>query len=175
MKKIKEVVIQKVPEKRKQPPLEEQEDIPNGRNRKRLCIYLKRKMRAARMAPALPHIRVELYVEQKKEVTAIRFYNTEETGYPICPNCGYAMEREYQKYCERCGQLLGWRRFSTGKITVQRIRETGVLKESFLKPNNLSHTVSAPAFLKWGNRKMVGTLKACVKDSQQGSDDATKP
>lgn len=175
MKKIKEVVIQKVPEKRKQPPLEVQADISNGQNRKRLSIYLKRKMRAARMAPALPHIRVELHVEQKKEVTAIRFYNTEETGYPICPNCGYAMEREYQKHCEQCGQLLSWRKFSAGKITVQRIRGTGVLKESFLKPNNLSHTVSAPASLKWNNRKMPCSLKECVKDFRQGSDDARKP
>ena len=131
-------------------------------------------MRAAMMAPALPHIRVELYAEQKKAVTAIRCYHTEETGYPICPNCGYAMEREFQKYCEQCGQLLSWHRFIGGKITVQRIRGSGILKESFLKPNNLSQSVSAPASLKRNSSKMTCVLNAFVKDFQQGNDDATK-
>lgn len=29
--------------------------------------------------------------------------------FPLCPRCGSAMEREYQNYCDRCGQRLGWR------------------------------------------------------------------
>jgi hypothetical protein len=174
MKKIKEVVMQRVSPIRKRPLPEVQDRSRTKRNRKLFCISQKRKMRAAMMAPALPHIRVELYAEQKKEVTAIRCYHTEETGYPICPNCGYAMEREFQKFCEQCGQLLSWRRFIGGKITVQRIRGSGILKESFLKPNNLSQSVSAPASLKRNSSKMTCALNAFVKDSQQGNDDATK-
>ena len=27
--------------------------------------------------------------------------------FPICPQCGSSMEREYQNYCDRCGQRLG--------------------------------------------------------------------
>ncbi|MCD8159739.1 MAG: hypothetical protein LUE61_00825 [Clostridiales bacterium] len=30
--------------------------------------------------------------------------------YPICPRCGTVLEREYQAYCNGCGQKLDWRR-----------------------------------------------------------------
>ena len=28
--------------------------------------------------------------------------------FPMCPKCQKTMEREYQKYCDRCGQHLDW-------------------------------------------------------------------
>lgn len=121
MKKIKEVLIQRVSPIRKQEPLEPQNSSRSKRNRLRFRIALKRKMRAAKVAPALPHMRVELYMEQAKEVTAVRYYGHETAGYAICPNCSYALEREYQKHCEQCGQLLGWKKFIRDEVTVQRI------------------------------------------------------
>lgn len=30
------------------------------------------------------------------------------TCYPICPRCGGIIDREYQEYCDQCGQRLGW-------------------------------------------------------------------
>ena len=60
MKKIKEVVMQRVSPIRKRPLPEAQDRSRTKRNRKLFCISQKRKMRAAMMAPALPHIRVEL-------------------------------------------------------------------------------------------------------------------
>lgn len=30
------------------------------------------------------------------------------TTYPICPRCGITMEREFQSFCDRCGQALDW-------------------------------------------------------------------
>lgn len=41
--------------------------------------------------------------------TAIAF----QTGgvYPVCPQCGISMEREYQNFCDRCGQRLDWKNF----------------------------------------------------------------
>lgn len=39
--------------------------------------------------------------------------------YPICPQCGSAMEREYQNYCDRCGQMLGWKQLGRARV-VQR-------------------------------------------------------
>ena len=36
--------------------------------------------------------------------------------FPVCPQCGSAMEREYQSYCDRCGQRLGWREISRAQI-----------------------------------------------------------
>ena len=32
--------------------------------------------------------------------------------YPVCPRCGVTMEREYQHFCDRCGQKLDWSAFS---------------------------------------------------------------
>ncbi len=36
--------------------------------------------------------------------------------YPVCPRCGITLEREYQSYCDRCGQRLGWRSLRKAKI-----------------------------------------------------------
>lgn len=50
------------------------------------------------------------------EVThAIRLRN----GYlfPVCPRCKLSLDREYQNYCDRCGQCLGWRNF--GKAIIE--------------------------------------------------------
>lgn len=32
------------------------------------------------------------------------------TEYPICPRCNSSLDREYQNYCDRCGQALDWHR-----------------------------------------------------------------
>lgn len=42
-----------------------------------------------------------------KAVDEALVYNDGET-YWICPNCKTSFEREYQKYCDRCGQKLEW-------------------------------------------------------------------
>lgn len=31
--------------------------------------------------------------------------------YPVCPRCGATVEREYMRFCDRCGQRLGWEFF----------------------------------------------------------------
>ena len=33
------------------------------------------------------------------------------TSYPVCPRCGMNLDREYQSYCDRCGQMLDWTEF----------------------------------------------------------------
>ena len=134
MRKITEVLIQCVSHIRKQELPEPQNGSGSKRKRLRFRIALKRKLRAAKVAPALPYMRVELYVEQKKEVTAFRYYGYEKTGYPICPNCGYAMEREYQKHCEQCGQLLAWNKFNRNEITLQRITGPRIREEKSICP-----------------------------------------
>lgn len=37
-------------------------------------------------------------------------------AYPVCPRCGITLEREYQAYCDRCGQRLNWRSLHKAKI-----------------------------------------------------------
>lgn len=31
--------------------------------------------------------------------------------YPLCPRCNIPLEREYQNYCDRCGQALDWNHY----------------------------------------------------------------
>ena len=28
--------------------------------------------------------------------------------YPVCPRCDRSIDREYMRYCDRCGQRLAW-------------------------------------------------------------------
>ena len=43
------------------------------------------------------------------------------TGFPICPRCKISMEREWQAFCDRCGQHLDWQDFA--KATIIRVKE----------------------------------------------------
>ena len=38
------------------------------------------------------------------------------TGFPVCPQCGSTLEREYQNFCDRCGQKLGWKDYHKATI-----------------------------------------------------------
>lgn len=63
----------------------------------------------------------EIEIQSKstpKKVTEIRLLNCglSTTAFPVCPNCSLTMEREYQNYCDRCGQKLDWTGFSKIKI-----------------------------------------------------------
>ncbi len=44
------------------------------------------------------------------KVTAIRvIYDSNGCScYPVCPGCKVTLEREYQSFCDRCGQRLDW-------------------------------------------------------------------
>ena len=44
-------------------------------------------------------------------VDTVRAYPDADLAFPVCPRCGKTMEREYQRYCDRCGQSLSWKRF----------------------------------------------------------------
>ena len=47
-------------------------------------------------------------------VTAVRVYSSDSrsSSYPLCPRCMQPMTREYQAFCENCGQALSWKGFS---------------------------------------------------------------
>ncbi len=34
----------------------------------------------------------------------------------VCPQCGITLEREFMKYCDRCGQRLDWRGHKNPRI-----------------------------------------------------------
>ena len=37
-------------------------------------------------------------------------------AFSVCPRCKITLEREYQRYCDRCGQCLEWKGFGNAKI-----------------------------------------------------------
>lgn len=37
-------------------------------------------------------------------------------SYPVCPRCHITLDREYQSFCDRCGQALSWTRFARAEI-----------------------------------------------------------
>lgn len=39
--------------------------------------------------------------------------------YAICPKCAMSIEREFQSYCDRCGQALDWRGYSRALIIIK--------------------------------------------------------
>ena len=43
-----------------------------------------------------------------------------EDAYPVCPRCHLTMEREYQSYCDRCGQVLSWKGYSKARVVSMR-------------------------------------------------------
>ena len=51
-------------------------------------------------------------------VRAVRSYRSAwgDSTYPICPRCKNTMEREYQRFCDRCGQALDWEGFERAFI-----------------------------------------------------------
>lgn len=48
-------------------------------------------------------------------VTAILLFES-GIGYPVCPRCDRTIDREYMRFCDRCGQRLGWDMFDFAKI-----------------------------------------------------------
>ena len=51
-------------------------------------------------------------------IEALRAYRSGGSlfAYPVCPRCDSTMEREYQAFCDRCGQRLSWRGFRQAAI-----------------------------------------------------------
>ena len=52
---------------------------------------------------------------QPLAVAEIRLWHNGDT-FPVCPRCHVTMEREYQGYCDRCGQCLNWDTFCDASI-----------------------------------------------------------
>ena len=36
--------------------------------------------------------------------------------FPVCPRCQVSLEREYSRFCDRCGQRLSWIGFGKAKV-----------------------------------------------------------
>lgn len=60
-------------------------------------------------------IKTEISYRLSLMVTEI-FISADNYTYPVCPRCKTTLEREYQSYCDRCGQKLNWDNFEEAKI-----------------------------------------------------------
>lgn len=49
------------------------------------------------------------------EVREYRSYS-ELNCFPVCPRCGSSLEVDFQSYCDRCGQALGWKKYHKAKL-----------------------------------------------------------
>ena len=51
-------------------------------------------------------------------VTRSRFIRTLGTS-PVCPRCKLTLDREYQRFCDRCGQRLDWSRYDKAVVILK--------------------------------------------------------
>ncbi len=81
-------------------PVPEKEHYPH-----RVAILLKAVLRFVTYRYALPVTEFALYKD----------LHGGETAYYYCPRCDVTLERDYQAYCDRCGQCLDWNRIHKAK------------------------------------------------------------
>lgn len=46
-------------------------------------------------------------------------------SYYVCPRCQITLEREFVKYCDRCGQCLDWTTYQQAKIVYPGRKKRG--------------------------------------------------
>lgn len=60
----------------------------------------------------------ELAFRSAMPVREIVLYRSGD-AYPLCPQCGLPLEREYQSFCDRCGQRLDWAGYGRALIVTR--------------------------------------------------------
>lgn len=63
-------------------------------------------------------VREALSFRRSMAVRTAVLYRSGDT-YPLCPRCRIPMDREYQRFCDRCGQRLDWSTYQHALITVR--------------------------------------------------------
>lgn len=72
------------------------------------------------LLPALAYRRPMMVRELIVYTTGIRI-----DSYYRCPRCRITMEREFMKYCDRCGQCLDWSHYDWAKIVRPGAKKRG--------------------------------------------------
>ena len=49
----------------------------------------------------------------------------QEVSYYVCPRCQRTVEREFMRYCDRCGQCLDWSQYEQARIVYPGRQKTG--------------------------------------------------
>jgi len=61
----------------------------------------------------------ELSFRRPMKVTQVRMFQF-DGAYPVCPQCSITLEREYQRFCDRCGQRLDWKHYGRARVIYPR-------------------------------------------------------
>lgn len=72
-----------------------------------------------RELPPLRFIAEAISYRLPRTVVEIVIYNSGD-GYPVCPRCKTPIEREYMRFCDRCGQKLDWSRLDSAHVRTWR-------------------------------------------------------
>ena len=84
---------------------------------------LLRRKRTARPEPVgLRVIAKALSYRVGRPVVKVRQYSWGEV-YPVCPQCGRSLDREYMSFCNCCGQKLSWALFHWAARERERTRD----------------------------------------------------
>ncbi len=81
---------------------------PNIMTLEKICMAFERSPNELlQVVPTVSELsyRIPMLVTDERKVFLRR---GEYTAYAICPRCRNALEREFQAYCDRCGQMLDW-------------------------------------------------------------------
>lgn len=62
--------------------------------------------------------REELGFRAPMAVTELAVYRG-GSAYPLCPRCRIPLDREYQRFCDRCGQRLEWKDYGQARLVVR--------------------------------------------------------
>ena len=54
-----------------------------------------------------------------------------EGGYYFCPRCQTTMERDFMKYCDRCGQCLDWSQYEQAEVVYPGRKKRGAKATRF--------------------------------------------
>ena len=78
--------------------------VPSIDSLEKMCTAFKR------TPNELLRISADINYRIPMQVTAIRCFKLGIgfVSFPVCPQCKTTLEREYQTYCDRCGQRLDW-------------------------------------------------------------------
>jgi len=57
----------------------------------------------------------EMSFRRPMKVTQVRMFPL-DGAYPVCPQCNISLEREYQRFCDRCGQRLDWKNYKKAEV-----------------------------------------------------------
>ena len=71
-----------------------------------------------RQGKSLAEFSEELSFRISLQVTEMVLYSSGDT-YPLCPKCRTPLDREYQHFCDRCGQRLDWSKYERALVVTR--------------------------------------------------------